>query len=1020
VIEKTKNPIRRLRLIALISLASIAALTASSQLLLSSMTSGLDGYARVINLAGRQRMLSQRIASKTQQLAIWDTPEDHEDRIALRDEIERLISLWTESNAALRSRGAGSELKGVNSPDASTLLLRMRPHIESACAAAEEMLRESHRDKPDAAAIATVRERLLDATEHFLPLMDELVFVYEAESRGAVRRLQRAQLGICGLVILVLFVQGFLVFEPAARQVRRQHTSLSEQADELGRLAEIIEKTTNAVILADAEGRVTWVNQGFVRLTGYTLEEVRGRTPGSVLQSELTDAGTVAAMRDALHAGRGFRGEVLNRAKDGRDYWIDLDIQPRTDADGNIIGFMAIESDITPLVLSRMHMQTVFEATADAIVELDRTGNIINCNPAAEAIFGLTRDQIMGRTPHDPRWKAVREDGTDFPGDEHPAMVTLRTGRPIRSFVHGVCHANGDRRWISVSTSAMRDAGGNITGVVASVADVTEQREESRRNEMIIRGANLGTWDWNIETGAVRFNDRWAEMLGYDPSEIDPHVRTWERLVHPDDMPAVMAALNDHLEQRTPSYACEHRLRRKDGSWAWVLDSGQVSERGPDGRAIRASGIHLDITEAKNLERSLREAESRAQDANAAKSQFLANMSHEIRTPMTAIIGYADLIADMPDQKYDPAAAREYARIIQRNGDHLLSIINDILDISKIEAGRMNIERIETDPVRLIFEIDSLMRVRSNAKGISLEIVRETPLPRTIISDPTRIRQILVNLIGNAIKFTELGGVTVRVGFDPSYENGPCLRFEVEDTGIGMTPDQMERLFQAFSQADTSTTRRFGGSGLGLRISKQLCEMLGGTILVSSTPGQGSVFTAIIPTGDVSGVELVDPIEAAAPVRKAESDSDESEPEALPLEGMYIYFAEDGPDNQRLIGFHLRKAGATVTMFQNGLECLNAMTTTGTPEGPLRDQQVCDLVLTDMQMPEMDGYTLARSLRQKGYRGRIVALTAHAMPEDIRKCIESGCDAYASKPINRAELLRVCRPPGRNDESIAA
>ena len=1001
------NPIRRLRLIALLSLASVALLTLLSQAVLGRMTGALAADARLMLIAGRQSALSRQIGGVAGRLGSGEG-----SGTVGADELDRLVREWVAGDASIRARVGPAGLGGENSVAALAILEKIRPHFDRAVEGSRALIAEARSGRGAGGPSEAARAEVLAGTGRFASLMDDLASLYESESVARVERLRAAQLGVCGLVIAVLFVQGFWVFEPSAREVRRQHRSLSAQSAELSRLAEIVEKTSNAVVLTDAAGRVTWVNAGFVRLTGYTLEEVLGKKPGDVLQSELTDAATVGAIRAALGEGRGFRGELLNRSKDGRDYWIDMDIQPRKDRSGRVIGFMAIESDITPLVNSRQRLAAVFEAAADAIIELDADGRIVGCNPASEAMFGMTRDEIIGRCPHDPRWKAVREDGTEFPADEHPAIITLRTGAPIRSSVHGIRSPDGGLRWISVSTRAMRDAGGRVTGVVSSVADVTEQREESLRAEMIIRGANVGTWDWDIRTGFVRFNERWANMLGYAVEEIEPHLRSWERLIHPDDLPAVRRALDDHLARRTEVYTSQHRLRRKDGSWAWVHDAGRVSERDGDGAPLRASGIHLDITESKELERSLREARARAQDANAAKSEFLANMSHEIRTPMTAILGYADLIEEMSDDAYDAGMAREYARTIQRNGDHLLSIINDILDISKIEAGRMNIERVETEPLRLLHEIESLMRVRASAKGIGLRVMRQTPIPRSIVSDPTRIRQILVNLVGNAIKFTELGCVTLRASLDASGPGGPCLRFEVEDTGIGIEQEQMERLFQAFTQADASTTRRFGGSGLGLRISKQLCEMLGGTIRVRSEPGVGSVFTAAIPTGDISGVAMIDPDEEDGPADEPEPVASSATAGPLPLGGCRIYFVEDGPDNQRLIGFHLRRAGAEVTLFSNGLECLNAMTRSGTPDGPLKEPGGCDLILTDMQMPGMDGYTLARTLRRKGYTGRIVALTAHAMPADIRRCIEAGCDDYASKPIDRAELIRVCRADG--------
>jgi PAS domain S-box-containing protein len=418
--------------------------------------------------------------------------------------------------------------------------------------------------------------------------------------------------------------------------------------------------------------------------------------------------------------------------------------------------------------------------------------------------------------------------------------------------------------------------------------------------------------------------------------------------------------------------------------------------------------------QARELDRARLDAEA----ASRSKSAFLANMSHEIRTPMTAILGYTDLIADSGDRALAPVERLEFIDTIKRNGEHLLTIINDILDVSKIEAGGMSVERIPVDPTNVVLEVEDLMRVRAKAKGITLEIEQETPLPSTILTDPVRLMQILTNLVGNAIKFTELGGVTIRVGLDlspvlgsapttsPGLPPEPRLLFAIQDTGIGMTPDTLDRLFQPFAQADASTTRRFGGTGLGLRIAKSLAQHLGGDVAVESQPGRGTTFTATIATGPIDPRALLRPsaFQSTAHQRRSDTAAARAPADRAVLAGLRVLFAEDGLDNQRLIALHLRKAGAEVSVVATGVQALRALDDVAeTHAAPF------DLLLTDMQMPEMDGYTLARTLRGRGYRGPIVALTAHAMSGDAEKCLEAGCDDYATKPIERAKLLATCR-----------
>jgi len=407
---------------------------------------------------------------------------------------------------------------------------------------------------------------------------------------------------------------------------------------------------------------------------------------------------------------------------------------------------------------------------------------------------------------------------------------------------------------------------------------------------------------------------------------------------------------------------------------------------------------------AGKMTHDLRRYADEAGAATRSKSEFLANMSHEIRTPMTAILGYADLLREDKNAQSSQSKRLEYISTIKRNGNHLLSIINDILDISKIEAGKLSVECIEMSPETLIHEVVSLMSIKANAKGLRLDVVFTTPAPDTIYGDPVRLRQVLVNLVGNAIKFTPAGGVTLEVSFDEQKQTLACA---VVDTGIGMTPEQLGRLFGAFEQADSSITRQYGGSGLGLMISRRLAEILGGTLTATSVLGRGSVFTLAVPTGDVSGVAML-PAGPSQVLYDAKEGGAQSPGDSQPLSGMRVLLAEDGEDNQRLISFHLKKAGAEVTIVENGKLAVQALTENGDVDGPLRTDQPFDLLLTDMQMPEMDGYTAVRLLRSKGCTLRIVALTAHAMSSDEQRCLDAGCDGYASKPIDRATLVAIC------------
>jgi signal transduction histidine kinase/DNA-binding NarL/FixJ family response regulator/HPt (histidine-containing phosphotransfer) domain-containing protein len=479
----------------------------------------------------------------------------------------------------------------------------------------------------------------------------------------------------------------------------------------------------------------------------------------------------------------------------------------------------------------------------------------------------------------------------------------------------------------------------------------------------------------------------------------------------------IRAVVAGHREEFTLEYECN---RPVDDAIGGVTPAAQPAPGSPGapgerhwfiGRVTRFPGprparlviSHENITARKRAEEEVRKAKEAAELANLSKSAFLANTSHEIRTPMTAIMGYAEMLLDASQT---PAERTSAARTIRRNGEHLLAIINDILDISKIEAQKVTVERINCDLPQLVADVVGLTRPWAAKKGLDFEVVFDKVIPRQIQTDPLRSKQVLVNLVGNAIKFTHSGRVRISVFRDITYFNH-VLRFEVSDSGIGMTPEQMTKLFQPFTQADASTTRKYGGTGLGLTISKRLAKLLGGDIIVVSRSGQGSTFTFTLDGGPRDGVELLQDFTADQLASAGQGDDADD----LRLSGR-ILLAEDGEDNQALISMHLRRAGAEVVIAANGRLAVEAAlnAAAGTASAAF------DLILMDMQMPELDGYGATRELREAGVRVPIIALTANAMAEDRVKCLEAGCTDYLSKPISRAQLLNsVARHfgPGR-------
>lgn len=407
--------------------------------------------------------------------------------------------------------------------------------------------------------------------------------------------------------------------------------------------------------------------------------------------------------------------------------------------------------------------------------------------------------------------------------------------------------------------------------------------------------------------------------------------------------------------------------------------------------------------ELKSINRELGVATAAATSANCAKSEFLANMSHEIRTPMTAVSGYTDLMLDMvcrcpacPNGKQCEVGQNgyEYLSSIRRNGDHLLQLIDDILDLSKVESGILGIDRAPCSPLEIMDEVQSLMQIRADSRKLVFAAKTAGPVPETILSDARRIKQILLNLVGNAIKFTASGSVTLTTRMSDEW-GIPSIEFAVTDTGIGIAPEQFDHLFKPFNQLDTSAARQFGGSGLGLAISKRIAEILGGSISVNSEPGKGSTFTVTIATGPIVSQRMIESHQhvrvAPAPVA--------NEVELLLPSDCRVLLAEDGPDNQKLISFLLQRAGATVELCENGQIAIAAA------QAAEKRGEPFDVILMDMQMPVLDGYRATQILREQGYDRPIIALTAHAMTNDRDRCLEVGCNGFATKPISRKRLI---------------
>jgi PAS domain S-box-containing protein len=541
-----------------------------------------------------------------------------------------------------------------------------------------------------------------------------------------------------------------------------------------------------------------------------------------------------------------------------------------------------------------------------------------------------------------------------------------------------------------------------LTGVVAQLRAKERSEDEVSAAQRFTENIVQSMFDVLIVTDPdlriVNVNQAACALLEY--SELELIGRQIEEVFKEESItiaPPVRQLLKSNSMRDNEMTYCTAR-----GRFVSALVSASTM-RDNSGRPQAIITVGKDITARKEIERDLLEAKTQAEAANRAKSAFVANMSHEIRTPMTAILGFAELLS-----RRDNISTDERDRCVEticRNSRHLLSIINDILDFSKIEAGKMTVERIQCSPAQIISDIAGLMAGRAADKNLAFNVHYSGAIPQSIQTDPTRLRQILMNLIGNAIKFTEQGSIKLLVRLmQPEKKYGPgsapLLRFDVVDTGVGLETSQIESLFRPFVQADSSTTRKFGGTGLGLTISQKLARMLGGDLSVNSSLGQGSTFSLAVDTGDLENVVMIEKpslalsaVAGAAPTVSIETAR---------LVGR-VLVAEDGPDNRVLLTYHLNQVGLDVSTVENGRLARDRALEAA------RQNEPFDLIIMDMQMPQMDGYEATRQLRAAGYTRPIVALTAHAMASDREKCLAAGCDDFAVKPIEWEKVLTVLR-----------
>jgi len=928
--------------------------------------------------------------------------------------------------------------------------------------------------------------------------------------------------GVGGCITSMLLA--LLIWQQGAGRLRAERLA-SAMTQDLRRLALVAQKTTNAVIITDAQRRITWVNPGFERISGYRQEEVIGRSP-SMLQTSQTDAATLERMRAALNAQQGFKGELLNRHRQGHDYWLEIDIQPLMDDAGVLTGFMALESDITERKRSQQRLERLVRDNTELLSTLDllgiissadRSGKIMSVNDAFCRISGYTEPELVGQSHriinsgHHPKsfwqdmwrqiaagkpWRAEVCNRTKagaiywvdtfiapFLGDDgkvdryvsirlditarkrteealrwnQQLLQLMSTSSPLGFLVvdnrsnrvlyfnprfgdlwgmtelaarlrmgeltaldlldqcqasladpqpephdlaqlrDPVCRATvehelvlTDGRTIRLFSTQIREETDQYIGRFYLFEDITERRQIealAKRNADILSTAINALEDafalYDDQDRLVMCNQRYRDIYPLTADVMVPG-NTFEAIIRYGISHGQYAASPEQMEQWVAERLALHRQDRSqliqklgDGRTLRILE-----QRMPNGYTV---GFRVDITE-------LVQATEAAQEASRSKSQFLANMSHEIRTPMNAILGMLMLLRKTPLTPQQD----DYASKSERAAQSLLSLLNDILDLSKVESGKMTLDPHAVDLHQLLADVRVIVDAYVGSKSVQVGFDLDAQAPACVQVDALRLKQVLINLCGNAVKFTPQGHVTLAIHQMDRSADKAMLKFSVQDEGIGIAPENQQSIFNGFTQAEASTTRRFGGTGLGLAISQRLIALMGGKLELTSALGRGSRFY----------FTLALPVVAAEPAQ--DTPSGVSDLAGQRLAGLRILVAEDNFVNQQIAMELLTSEGAHVTLAVNGQEAVDAVSN---PDAAF------DVVLMDMQMPVMDGLEATRALRRRFDASQlpIVAMTANAMDSDREACLQAGMNDHVGKPFQMGHLVQVLRSVTRTN-----
>ena len=747
------------------------------------------------------------------------------------------------------------------------------------------------------------------------------------------------------------------------------------------RYRSVVHAANAAIITADRHGIVRSWNPGAERMFGWLQDETIGKPVTLIIPLRFREAHLAGLLRISNGAASKLVGTntlLDGMRKDGSEFKLEMTLGSWQTEDGP--WFTAVLMDVSERIgiekalrNSEEHYRRLVETADEGIWSIDADNRTTFVNKKMADLLHCTVESMLGRPMDD----YMDEEGRRI------AAANIEHRKQGKSDLHDFKFQRGDGSvlWAIISTTPLTDDQGGYAGALGMVTDITERKRA--QDELATQLTKAAEFENLVELAPtpmviagtdgyfLRLNQAWVDVLGW--SKHDLTSQPYLSFVHPDDLEPTLK-IAEHLAEGQSAFSFENRYRAKDGSYrhfvwmAWFEPSNQ-----------RIYAVAHDLTKHKLMEAELNLARQAAEAAANAKSSFLATMSHEIRTPMNGIIGMVSVLQETSLS----AVQQEQVEIISQSADSLLTIVNDILDFSKIEAGLMTLEAIPFDLRSAVADVIGLVQPQAQSKLLRLTFEIASNIPVTVLGDPGRLRQVLLNLLGNAIKFTAAG--SVRLTVEVSHTDSSTIIFAIYDTGIGIPAEKASLLFQRFVQVDSSTTRHFGGSGLGLAICKSLVELMKGTISVQSEKGQGSVFRFNLRLPET--VALV-----AEPPSLSSNTSNNF--------GYRVLVAEDNTINQKVAAMHLKKLGCSVDLAGNGLEAVD-----------LARRFPYNLIVMDCQMPQMDGYEATRQIRkfetEIGKRTPIVALSANALPEDVVRSMSAGMDDHLSKPFYLDDIRRL-------------